>query len=81
MAWDVMFPDFTCLNKRTGKTYYWEHFGMMDEPAYCRAFLDRIQNYGAMGIFPGTELLMTFESKQAALRPTYVDELIENFLL
>ena len=25
-------PDFTVLNKRTRKEYYWEHFGRMDDP-------------------------------------------------
>lgn len=28
-------PDFVLLNKRTRKTYYWEHLGMMDNPDYC----------------------------------------------
>lgn len=29
------YPDFYCLNLRTRKEYYWEHFGMMDNVEYA----------------------------------------------
>lgn len=74
-------PDFTCLNKRTGKTYYWEHFGRLDDPWYVVKFIERIQNYAAFGVFPGSELIISLESKKAPLRISYIKGLIEKYLL
>ena len=31
----VIYPDFTIRDPSSGKTYYWEHFGMMDQPSYA----------------------------------------------
>ena len=30
----TIYPDFLCLNVRTRQEFYWEHFGMMDDPEY-----------------------------------------------
>ena len=30
----IIYPDFTALNRRTGKCWIIEHFGMMDNPEY-----------------------------------------------
>jgi len=76
-----IFPDFTCLNKRTGKTYYWEHFGRIDDPKYCIDFVMRIQNYAAVDIFPGSELLISLETQRYQIRTTYIKALIDRFLL
>ena len=34
-------PDFCCLNVRTRKEYFWEHFGKMDDIEYARQKLER----------------------------------------
>lgn len=74
-------PDFTCLNKRTGKIYYWEHFGRLDDPWYVVKFIERIQNYAAYGVFLGSELMISVESKKVPLRISYIKGLIEKYLL
>ena len=74
-------PDFTCLNKRTGKTYYWEHFGGLDDPWYVVRFVDRIQNYAAYGVFPGSELIISVESQKAPLRISFIKGLIAKYLV
>lgn len=28
----TIYPDFTILHPKTGKIFYWEHFGFMDDP-------------------------------------------------
>ena len=76
-----LFPDFTCLNKRTGKTFYWEHLGKMDEPLYVVKNINRIMNYGAYGIYPGNGLIVTYESNSIPFRYSYVSGLIEKFLI
>jgi hypothetical protein len=34
----VFYPDFTIRHPATGETYYWEHFGLMDDPKYCKMY-------------------------------------------
>ena len=75
-------PDFTVLNKRTRKVYYWEHFGRMDDPKYIEeSFMPKMNDYYNFEFLPGEKLLMTFESKHHPLDTTQVKRLIENYLL
>lgn len=32
----MLYPDFTIRHPQTGKYFFWEHFGMIDDPAYCK---------------------------------------------
>lgn len=74
-------PDFTVLNKRTRKTYYWEHFGRMDDPKYIEdSFIPKISDYYNFEFLPGEKLLMTFESKHFPLDTTQVKRIIDTFL-
>lgn len=75
-------PDFTVLNKRTRKVYYWEHFGRMDDPKYIEeSFMPKMNDYYNFEFLPGEKLLMTFESKHHPLDTIQVKRLIENYLL
>ncbi len=65
-------PDFTVVNPRTRKQYYWEHFGRMDDPNYVQKNLPKISAYYSHGIFPGENMILTFES---SLRPLQTDEM------
>ena len=76
-----LYPDFTCLNKRTGKTYYWEHLGKMDDMLYVAKNINRIMNYASYGIYPGNGLIVTYESNSIPFRYSYVSGLIEKFLI
>lgn len=78
---DIWHPDFLVLNGRTGETYYWEHFGMLDNPEYCESFQFKMERYAKIGIFPGINLLVTTESSKHPLSTEYVDTLIRQFLL
>ena len=31
---NTIYPDFTVRHPRTAEYYYWEHFGLLDEPKY-----------------------------------------------
>lgn len=77
----VMCPDFTLLNVRTRETFYYEHFGMMDNPEYCKSALTKLEGYAENGIYLGEKLLVTFESSMKALQMKEVDSIIERFLL
>ena len=38
-AFRTIHPDFLCLNVRTRAEFYWEHFGLMDDPDYLERTL------------------------------------------
>ena len=75
-----VFPDFTALNLRESKTRIWEHMGMMDDPDYRGHALERIRRYGENGIFPGTEMILTFETTDHPLDTREVRRVIRHYL-
>lgn len=77
----VYYPDFTALNVRTGEIYYWEHFGLMDNPSYCEKALAKIENYAAGGITQGNNLIVSMESEKHQLNTQYIDRMISLYLL
>lgn len=60
----TLYPDFTIRHPRTGKLYYWEHFGMMDDETYLKKTCSKIQTYARNGIYPSINLIATFETKE-----------------
>lgn len=78
---ELWYPDFLCLNSRTGKTYYWEHFGILDNSEYRQGFLYKIEMYAEVGIFVGKKLIISMESSEYPLSTEHVDRLIKEYLL
>ena len=74
------YPDFRVQNIRTGKEYYWEHFGMLDNPEYLNSCQGRLEIYAKNGYFPGDNLIITSESSHHGLNLEYVDCIITRFL-
>lgn len=77
----TIYPDFYILNKRTRETYYYEHFGMMDDPEYCINALRKIDDYARNEIHIGQKLLVTFEAIEKPLSIKTLEELIKNNLI
>lgn len=73
----IMFPDFTIKHPFTNKIYYWEHFGMMDNPDYVRMACKKIQIYSENGIIPSVNLIMTYETQSNPLDYDMLDNLIQ----
>ena len=73
-------PDFLILNVRTRHEYIWEHFGMLDDPAYLENAMKKIEAYIENGYIPGINLIITFESSKHPLDLKTVNKLIETFL-
>lgn len=76
----VIFPDFTLRHPQTGQIFYWEHFGMMDNPSYCQNTFSKLQLYTANGIYPSVQLITTYETKEHPLDSSYVETMIRHFL-
>ena len=72
-------PDFTVLNGRERKEYYWEHFGMMGDPEYARNALKKIRSYEKHHMFPGSEVIFTFESDEVQMNVESIEDIINNF--
>ena len=76
-----VFPDFTVLNVKERKEWYWEHLGMMDDPEYVERALMKIATYEKNGIFPGINLILTYETKQIPINQKLVSLMISQYLL
>ena len=63
----IRYPDFTLLKKTTRDEIYLEHFGLMDDDEYRDNCFRKLDEYRINGIYPGKNLIMTFESSQNPL--------------
>lgn len=73
----VYFPDFTILNLKTRREVYFEHFGRMDDEAYCNKTLTKINLYQQNGIVLGKNFLCTFETSKTPFNMKYFCTLLE----
>ena len=77
----TIYPDFTIRHPQTGQLFYWEHFGMMDNPAYTKNAFSKLQLYAEYGIVPSIQLLTTFETKEYPLDFTMAENLVKFYFL
>lgn len=73
-------PDFTIINRNTGRIYYYEHAGKMDDPKYGLDFVRKMDLYTANNILQGKNLLITYEAASAPLSLQSVRKIIEIML-
>jgi len=76
-----VYPDFTIRHPKTGKIYYWEHFGLMDNEEYIRKTASKLQLYVLYGIIPTINLITTYETKEQPLGTELVLKLIREYFL
>ena len=77
----IIYPDFTFLSPKNGKEVYWEHEGMMDNPEYARTAVMKISSYEKNGIFPGEDLILTFETSTSVIDMELVKAFTEKYLI
>ncbi len=75
------YPDFTVLNVRKRKVYYWEHRGMMDDREYAKHAVSRIKEYESNGIIIGKNLIISEETSSTPLGSNDIIRLIDAYLL
>lgn len=75
-----IYPDFMVLNVAKRKEFYWEHLGMMDDPAYVEKAIQKITMYEQNGIYPGERLILTYETRKNPLSQKVVIRMIEHYL-
>lgn len=72
-------PDFTIIHPKTGKTIYWEHFGMIDNPTYYQDFTLKIKTYCQSNIILGDNLIASFETTERPLTYATIDNIINQY--
>lgn len=77
----IIYPDFAIRHPITGKMFYWEHFGMIDNPEYCSNMLSKLHLYISNGIYPSINLITTYETKDIPLDITMLEKIIEFYFL
>ena len=73
----TVYPDFTLRHPRTGKIYYWEHFGLMDDSVYCHKMVSKLEQYALNGIIPSINLITTYETSEYPLSPELIEQTIK----
>ena len=77
----TIYPDFTIRHPRTGIIYYWEHFGLMDDPVYCKSACSKLQLYITNGIIPTIQLITTYETANVPLSSSEIEKIVEHYFL
>lgn len=78
---NTFYPDFTIRHPKTGDTYYWEHFGLMDNSSYCRNVSLKLQQYSLNGIIPSIHLITTYETGEQPLNSELIEKIIDHYFL
>lgn len=77
----TFFPDFTIRHPKTGETFYWEHFGIMDDPAYVKKVYSKLEIYAHHGMIPSINLITTYETKEHPLSLEMIETIITYYFL
>ena len=76
---NVEYPDFHIMDPKTGKTIYWEHFGMMDLPNYRRRATYKLRCYMEFGYYPMINFITTFMGDPFRIDEQWIETIIEYF--
>lgn len=86
-------PDFTVPIEYVGdtetsidiidgmKVVFWEHLGLMSNPRYRKTFRWKLDEYESVGIYPGKNLIITFEGDGHFLSSSEIEEIIKSKIL
>lgn len=68
-------PDFT-IYRSSGEILYWEHCGLMDQPRYQENWRWKLESYSYHGIWPGLNLICTYEEAGKGVDMKQLEELL-----
>lgn len=75
------YPDFTIRHPETGRIFYWEHFGWLDKADYVKNMHFKLQLYTSNNIFPGINLITTYENQENPLTFETIEFQIQQYFL
>jgi hypothetical protein len=76
-----VYPDFTVKRVSDGALFFWEHFGMTNNPDYLDSMQEKMAAYQRAGITPWNQLITTFDTKNGSLDIRILETLIRGILL
>lgn len=74
-------PDFTVMNRRTGKIFLYEHLGKMDDEDYVAANMRKLDLYEKNGYLLGNNLIVTHETNKVPLNRNVLDSYIKTYFI
>ncbi len=77
-AGKTYYPDFTC--ECNGKTYYFEYFGMMNDPAYFADACRKIEDYTRHGLVPGHNFIAFCSGDSSAINLEVVVKVLQKIV-
>lgn len=77
----ILYPDYTIMHPKTGKLFFWEHFGMMDDPKYGKSATEKLSLFISNGIYPTIQLITTYETQDHPLSIDTVEKIVEEYFL
>lgn len=77
----LLFPDFTIRHPITGKTFYWEHWGLMDNASYRQNTFSKLELYASHDIIPTINLITTYETKDCPLSTDTIMNVVQQYFL
>ncbi len=78
---EIIHPDFTIINLRTGKIFVLEHVSRLDQPEYHDAFVWKHRAYIENGMYQDGRIIYSFESAGKPLDMKQIKKLIWNIIL
>ena len=69
--------DFKIENYDMGIVWYWEHCGMMTDPAYRKRWEEKKKFYEKNGIIEGKNLIVTYDDEKGGLDASEIQRIIE----
>lgn len=77
----TFYPDFAVLNVCERKTWYHEHFGMMDSEEYRARAILKMREYNAHGFWPGNNMVFTFEGELIPFDQNELGRIIKEYFI
>lgn len=75
----TIYPDFTIMHPVTNQIFYWEHFGLIDNPSYAHSAMTKMQTYISNNIFPSINLITSYETKDNPLDIGMIEEIVKYY--
>ena len=77
----TIYPDFVIKRKRDGKTFIWEHFGLIFSEEYRQRMYRKMVDFHEAGFNPWDNLLMSFDSVEGSIDVDFIERMIKLYLL
>ncbi|MCR4689915.1 MAG: hypothetical protein K5739_01030 [Lachnospiraceae bacterium] len=78
---EIRYPDFTLYKVKTREVIYFEHFGRMGDAGYRNDTREKMDLYRASGIYPGKNLMFTYETEENPLDISGVRKMLSEVFL